>query len=64
MQGRLVFMNNEERDRASSMGIDDYDKVYRCDEMANGDVVFAATGVTSGDLLRGIRYYSGGAETH
>jgi fructose-1,6-bisphosphatase II len=32
--------------------------------MASGDVVFAATGVTNGDLLRGIRYYSGGAETH
>jgi fructose-1,6-bisphosphatase II len=64
MQGRLVFMNNEERDRAKGMGIDDFDKVYQCDEMANGDVVFAATGVTNGDLLRGIRYYSGGAETH
>jgi len=64
IQGRLVFMSNEERDRASKMGINDFDKVYQCDEMACGDVVFAATGVTSGDLLRGIRYYSGGAETH
>ena len=64
MQGRLVFMNDEERDRAKSMGINDFDKVYQCDEMANGDVVFAATGVTNGDLLRGIRYFSGGAETH
>ena len=64
MQGRLVFMNDEERDRAKSMGIDDFDKIYQCDEMANGDVVFAATGVTNGDLLRGIRYFSGGAETH
>ena len=64
IQGRLVFMNNEERDRAQSMGIEDFEKVYQCDEMANGDIVFAATGVTSGDLLRGIRYYSGGAETH
>ncbi len=64
MQCRLVFMNNEERDRAQSMGIDNFEKVYECDEMANGDVVFAATGVTNGDLLRGARYYSGGAETH
>lgn len=64
MQGRLVFMSNEERDRAKSMGIEDFDKVYQCDEMAAGDVVFAATGVTNGDLLRGIRYFSGGAETH
>ena len=64
MQGRLVFMNDEERHRAMAMGIDDFEKVYQCEEMANGDVVFAATGVTNGDLLRGIRYYSGGAETH
>ncbi len=64
MQGRLVFMSDEERERATQMGIQDYDKVYQCEEMANGDVVFAATGVTNGDLLRGIRYYSGGAETH
>ena len=64
MQGRLVFMSNEERDRARSMGITDFEKVYHCDDMASGDVVFAATGVTNGDLLQGVRYYSGGAETH
>jgi fructose-1,6-bisphosphatase II len=64
MQGRLVFMNNEERERATKMGIEDFEKVYQCDEMANGDVVFSATGVTNGDLLKGVRYYSGGAETH
>jgi fructose-1,6-bisphosphatase II len=64
MQGRLVFMNDEERDRARKMGIEDFDKVYQCEEMADGDIVFAATGVTSGDLLRGIRYFAGGAETH
>ena len=64
MQGRLVFMNNEERDRATKMGIEDFEKVYQCDEMASGDVVFSATGVTNGDLLKGVRYYSGGAETH
>ncbi len=64
MQGRLVFMNNEERDRAKGMGITDFEKIYQCDEMASGDVVFAATGVTNGDLLRGTRYSSGGAETH
>lgn len=64
MQGRLVFMNNEERDRARSMGITDFDRVYDCDDMARGDVVFAATGVTNGDLLKGVRYFAGGAETH
>jgi fructose-1,6-bisphosphatase II len=64
MQGRLVFMSNEERERARSMGITDFDKVYHGDDMARGDVVFAATGVTNGDLLKGVRYFAGGAETH
>ena len=64
MQGRLVFMNQEERDRASAMGIEDFDRIYSIEDMAREDVVFAATGVTSGDLLTGVRYYSGGAETH
>lgn len=64
IQGRLVFMSNEERDRARSMGITDFDRVYHGDDMARGDVVFAATGVTNGDLLKGVRYFAGGAETH
>jgi fructose-1,6-bisphosphatase II len=64
MQGRLVFMNNSERERATAMGIEDYDRVYTAEEMAKGDVFFAATGVTSGELLQGVRYFSGGAETH
>jgi fructose-1,6-bisphosphatase II len=64
MQGRLVFMTEEERTRARKMGIDDFDKIYSCEEMARGEVFFAATGVTNGDLLNGVRYFSGGAETH
>jgi len=64
LQGRLVFMSNEERERARAMGISDFDRVYCSDEMACGDVVFAATGVTSGDLLKGVRYFAGGAQTH
>ncbi|PLY02619.1 MAG: fructose-bisphosphatase class II [Desulfuromonas sp.] len=64
MQGRLVFMSQEERDRAKTMGIDDFDKIYTTEEMAQGDVFFAATGVTNGDLLRGVRYFSNGATTH
>jgi len=64
MQGRLVFMTEEERDRARVMGIENFEQVYTCEEMAQGDVVFAATGVTNGDLLKGVRYFSGGAETH
>jgi fructose-1,6-bisphosphatase II len=64
MQGRLVFMSQEERERAKSMGIDDFEKIYNAEEMARGDVFFAATGVTNGDLLQGVRYFAGGAETH
>ncbi|PLX96332.1 MAG: fructose-bisphosphatase class II [Desulfuromonas sp.] len=64
MQGRLVFMTQEERARARKMGIEDFDRVYTAEEMAQGDVFFAATGVTTGDLLKGVRYFSGGAETH
>ena len=64
MQGRLIFTTQEEKDRAPGMGISDLDKVYSCEELAAGDVFFAATGVTNGDLLNGVRYYSGGAETH
>lgn len=64
MQGRLVFMNEEEKARAGKMGIDDFDKIYSAEEMAQGDVFFAATGVTNGNLLRGVRYFSGGACTH
>jgi fructose-1,6-bisphosphatase II len=64
MQGRLVFLNQTERDRAQSMGIEDFERIYTADEMARGDVVFAATGVTSGDLLTGVRYFSEGAQTH
>ena len=57
-------MTQEERERSTAMGITDFDKVYNCEEMAAGEVVFAATGVTNGELLRGVRYFSGGAETH
>jgi len=63
MQGRLVFMSKEERNRAKTMGIDDFDKIYTTEEMARGDVFFAATGVTNGELLQGVRYFAGGAET-
>lgn len=64
MQARLVFTTDYERERAPTMGITDPDKIYTLEEMAAGDVFFAATGVTSGALLRGVRYSSGGARTH
>ncbi|MDD2557868.1 MAG: class II fructose-bisphosphatase [Desulfuromonadaceae bacterium] len=64
MQARLIFTTDCERERAPTMGITDPDKIYTLEEMATGDVFFAATGVTSGALLRGVRYSSGGARTH
>jgi fructose-1,6-bisphosphatase class II len=63
MQARLIFTTDEERKRAPKMGISDFDKVYTAEELASGDVFFAATGVTGGDLLKGVRYFSGGAQT-
>jgi fructose-1,6-bisphosphatase II / sedoheptulose-1,7-bisphosphatase len=64
MQGRLVFRNDEERARASHCGIKDFDRKYGLHELAGGDVMFAATGVTDGAMLDGVRRFSGGAETH
>ena len=63
-QGRLQFRNDGERDRAKSMGITDLNKKWGLLDLAKGDVMFAATGVTSGDLLKGVRYFKGGAYTH
>ena len=63
MQGRLMFRNDDEKARAASCGIEDLDRKYVLDELAHGDVMFAATGVTNGSLLIGVRRYSGGAAT-
>jgi fructose-1,6-bisphosphatase II len=64
MQGRLKPRNEKEIERAKKMGIGDVDKVFGLEEMARGHVVFAASGVTSGDFLRGVRFFKGGAETN
>ncbi len=64
MQGRLRPRSPEEAERAKKMGIRDLDKIYTAEELARGEVMFAATGVTTGDFLRGVRFFSGGAETH
>jgi fructose-1,6-bisphosphatase II len=64
MQGRLAPRNEKEIERAQKMGIKDVKKVFDVEEMAVGHVIFAATGVTSGDFLRGVRFFKGGAETH
>jgi len=63
MQGRLVFRNDEERGRATKLGIDDFDRKYDLDDLAHGDVIFAATGVTDGSMLQGVHKFSGGATT-
>ena len=54
MQGRLVFRNDDERQRARNLGIEDFDRKYGLLEMARGDVIFAATGVTDGPMLAGV----------
>jgi fructose-1,6-bisphosphatase II len=63
-QGRLRFRSPEEQARALKMGISDPDKVYTAEELAAGDVMFAATGVTSSDFLKGVRFFGQGCETH
>jgi fructose-1,6-bisphosphatase II / sedoheptulose-1,7-bisphosphatase len=62
-QGRLVFRTDDERSRAQRMGITDYDRKYTLHELASGDVMFAATGVTDGSMLKGVRRFQGGATT-
>ena len=54
MQGRLVFRNDDERGRASRVGITEFDKKYDLDELASGETVFCATGVTKGGLVDGV----------
>ena len=62
-KGRLLFRNEDERARARKWGITDLDKVYDLEELAKGDVIFAATGVTDGSLLDGVKRLRGGAIT-
>jgi fructose-1,6-bisphosphatase II / sedoheptulose-1,7-bisphosphatase len=62
-QGRLVFRNEDERDRARRCGITDFDRKYDLHELAGGEVMFAATGVTDGSMLKGVRRFHDGATT-
>ncbi len=64
MQGRLIFSCDEEKERARRMGIDDFNRKYNLEDLAKGDVMFAASGVTDGSMLRGVRRFAGGATTH
>ena len=66
IQARFRFRNDDERARAERMGTSsDETRVYTSTDLAPGEnLVFAATGVTEGDLLRGVRFFAGGARTH
>jgi len=64
MQGRLLFRNDDERGRATKLGIKDFNRKYGLHDLAKGEVMFAATGVTSGSMLQGVRRFPGGAHTH
>src|SRR5689334_19980325 len=61
LQGRLLFRNDDEKGRATRIGITDFNRKYGLLDLARGDVMFAATGVTSGAMLRGVRRFAGGA---
>ncbi len=63
MQGRLVFRNEDERGRARRWGITNLDRIYKLEDLAQGDVIFAATGVTDGSLLQGVRRKRDGSIT-
>jgi fructose-1,6-bisphosphatase II / sedoheptulose-1,7-bisphosphatase len=61
--GRLVFRNEDERQRAYKCGIEDLNRIYKLEELAKGDCIFAATGVTDGSLLDGVKHLKGGKMT-
>ncbi len=65
MQGRFWFRSDDERKRVQSMGIADPDRIFDTIDLAPGeDIVFVATGITDGDLFRGVRFFGGGSRTH
>ncbi|HLX33838.1 MAG TPA: class II fructose-bisphosphatase [Candidatus Limnocylindrales bacterium] len=65
IQARFRYRSDEERERGRRMGHGDEGRIYRTEDLASGEnLVFAATGVTDGDLLNGVRFFGGGARTH
>lgn len=64
LQGRLLFRNDDEKARAKKWGVTDLNRKYGLLDLAKGDVMFAATGVTTGAMLKGVRRFAGGAATH
>ena len=64
LEGQLNFYNDQEIDRAKKTGITNLDKIYKLNDLAKGDVMFSATGVTDGTMLRGININKNFATTH
>ena len=64
IEGQLIFYNDQEILRAKKTGINDLDKFYSLDDLAHGDIMFSATGVTDGTMLKGIKITKNYAETH
>ena len=62
-QGRLLFRNDDEKARARNWGVTDLDRIYQLDDLVKGDAIFAATGVTDGSLLQGVKRRAGGTMT-
>ena len=64
LEGQLLFNNEDEIKRAEKTGIKDQNKIYQLNDLATGDIVFSATGVTDGTMLKGIKITKNSAETH
>ena len=62
--GKLIYKNDEQKQRATKMGIKDLTKIFGIHDLAKGNVLFCATGVTQGTFLNGIRFFPGGATSH
>ena len=64
MQSELLYRNEAERKLAEECGIKDFERIYYLDDLAHGNVMFAATGITDGIFLKGVHFFGGGATTH
>ncbi|MGO9546553.1 MAG: class II fructose-bisphosphatase [Rhodomicrobium sp.] len=64
IEGRLLALNDDHVRRAAKLGIKDLSRKYSTSEMASGDIIFSATGITDGSLLSGVKFYEGQIETH
>ncbi len=62
--GKLLYKNEEQKQRAGKMGIKDFNKIFGIHDLARGNVLFCATGVTQGTFLNGVRFFPGGATSH